>query len=152
MVRGHQKIAGCAKIIQLPETVRELFVFTATGCSNPASTEPLDQCRGRLDLRGCATISPLPSDFMVVDVIKLEGLRIDTDSVFLKRQLPDTVQRSAVGKRIGDVVCYRVLGDHFILDAVITDVFEMQEWGGVIFPRRHLPDDHPGQARLFGWT
>lgn len=133
VVRGQLSISGCERITRLPQTVRELFGFKAVGCSDLKSIAPLVECRGTLDLRGCGSVGALPTDFTAVDLIRLDGMRIDADSVFVHGQLPETVRQASIGKRIGDVVRHRVLGDHRILDAVITDASEMKLWDGVIF-------------------
>ncbi len=133
VVRGQLSISGCARITRLPQTVRELFGFKAVGCSDLKSITPLVECRGTLDLRGCESLDPLPPDFTAVGLIKLDGIRIDENSVFVQGQLPETIRQASIGKRIGDVVRHRILAGHRILDTVITDAFEMKLWDGVVF-------------------
>lgn len=133
VVRGELVITDCGKITRLPGTVRELFGLRASGCSALESIEPLARCHGELDLRGCEAMGAISSDFKAVGLVKLDGLRIDEDTIFVKGSLPDVVKQASIGKKVGEVVSHRVLGDHPILNAVITDAGDMELWESVRF-------------------
>lgn len=42
------------------------------------------------------------------------------------------MREATIGKRSGDVISHRILGDHRLLDAVISNARETMTWGGAV--------------------
>ena len=130
----HLCLSDCTRLTSLPEGLSVGLDLWISDCTALTSLPEGLSVGINLVVKGCTAVRTLPTRMQVGRSFVIDSLCIYNDSVTLMdKELPETVQNLAVGRRLGDVIDHWVLRDLGTAERIIEECEKDRLLGGVKF-------------------